>query len=134
MAEGVVEPDYAADESTKNGYVHLKAKIGGLKVKPSKIFNFRNKHPHPEGKNAEIEVPKFHARGFNLTVIGGTAREMKGAHYNFQIRQLPFEIEADDCYITAEDGWIHIFLKKSDPHQSWEKYIRDCALETAEVD
>uniref|UniRef100_A0A0B7ADY9 CS domain-containing protein n=1 Tax=Arion vulgaris TaxID=1028688 RepID=A0A0B7ADY9_9EUPU len=135
MAEAAVEPDYAADERAKEGYVRLRVKIGGLKVKSPGIFNrILHKHPHPEGKNAEIEVPTFHDKGFELNVRGGTAGEMKGAHYSFKILQLPFDIEADDCYITAEDGWINMFLKKTDVNQSWEKHIRDNALETASMD
>ncbi|KAI8786796.1 uncharacterized protein LOC106068318 [Biomphalaria glabrata] len=134
MAEAIEEPGYFADETTKEGYVRLKIKINGLKVKSAGLSitnKIRGIHSHPEGKNAIIEKPEFNNRGFVLHVKGGIDTEMKGAHYGLVIKQLPFDIEPADCYLKGEDGWLFLFLKKKEVYQSWEKYIRDGNLETA---
>ncbi|CAG5123952.1 unnamed protein product [Candidula unifasciata] len=135
MAEAASEPDYSVDEHAKEGYVRLRIKIPNLKVKgPGMMDKILHRHPHPEGKNAVIEVPVFTKRSFELNVRGATAGAMKGAQYCLKVHRLPFPIDDDDCYITAEDGWIVMFLKKTDESESWEKFIRDGALETATND
>ncbi|BFZ00016.1 hypothetical protein BsWGS_03055 [Bradybaena similaris] len=131
MAEAISEPDYSADERAKDGFVRLKIKIPNLKVKSAGMMDkLLHRHPHPEGKNAEIEVPTFDKRSFELNVRGASAGAMKGAQYCLKVHRLPFSIDAEDCYLTAEDGWIYMFLKKSDVGESWEKFIRDGSLET----
>ncbi|KAH9492256.1 hypothetical protein Btru_026101 [Bulinus truncatus] len=134
MATAIEEPGYIIDETSKEGFVRLKIKINGLKVKQGgvSIFNrLKGRHPHPEGKNAVIERPEFHNRGFMLDVKGGLDTDMKGAHYILQIKQLPYDIEPDESYLKGEDNWLFLFLKKKETYQSWEKYIRDGNLETS---
>lgn len=48
----------AADEQ-KGGYIRVKAKIDNLKVKSAGLSSILTKHPHPKGKNADIERPEF---------------------------------------------------------------------------
>ncbi|XP_059139847.1 uncharacterized protein LOC131927987 isoform X1 [Physella acuta] len=124
----------AVDEGTKEGFVRLKIKMNGLKIKSSgfKIMKFPgNRHPLPEAKNATIEPPEFSTRGIVFEVKGGIDTDMKSAHYRLVIKLLPYDIIPSESYIKGEDGWIYMFLKKKDHYQSWEKYIREGSLETA---
>ncbi|CAL1544330.1 unnamed protein product [Lymnaea stagnalis] len=134
MAQAVEEPGYAVDENSKEGFIRLKIKIDGLKVKSqglSILNKLQGTHPHPESKNATIEKPEIHKRGFALEVKGGLDTSMKGAHYRLAIKQLPYDIDVDGCYLKGEDGWLYLFLKKQEAYQSWEKYIREGNLETS---
>ncbi|XP_005089162.1 uncharacterized protein LOC101860536 [Aplysia californica] len=136
MAEAPEEPSFAADESSEPGFVRLKVKIAGLKVKSQGILGFFgdliDKHGTPQGKNAKIEAPAFDERGFELNVEGDGMGAMKGAKYRLKFERLPYTIVPRHSYIKGEDGWIFVFLKKENVDQSWEKFIRDGKLETAE--